>query len=55
MDDKSFKEMIYHADARLTVPSSSTVTRTIKLMYNQKFNQTVEAFKEVTYFWVTQF
>ena len=53
MDDKSFKEMIYHADPRLTVPSSSTVTRTIKLMYNQKFNQTVEAFKGVTYFWVT--
>ena len=53
MDDKAFKEMIYHADIRLTVPSSSTVTRTIKMMYTSKFNQTVEAFKGINYFWGT--
>ena len=53
VDDPALREMIQIADPRLSLPSSSTVTRDIKKMYNSKLEQTTESLKKVPDFWGT--
>ena len=53
MEDQAFRDMIEHADPKLTVPCSSTVTREIRKMYTVQLDKTIELFKELPYFWGT--
>ena len=53
VDDEYLREMIEIADPKLSLPSSSTVTREITKMYNTKKQQTVELFKTVEHLWGT--